>query len=72
MALGPASTLPVGGSTEKGKNTVGAMPADPATVTSGVAWYYDALHRRKFANFTDDQNVFRQGKAAMLMHRSLL
>jgi multiple sugar transport system substrate-binding protein len=42
---------------------------DTNEARAAVAWYYDALHRRKFANFTDDQNLFRQGKAAMLMHR---
>src|SRR5687768_9525917 len=42
---------------------------DTTMARDAAAWYYDALHRRKFATFTDDQNLFRQGKAAMLIHR---
>src|SRR5688572_10589503 len=42
---------------------------DTAQARDAAAWYYDALNRRNFANFTGDQNLFRQGKAAMLIHR---
>ena len=42
---------------------------DTTAARDAAAWYYDALNRRKFATFTDDQNLFRQGKAAMLIHR---
>src|SRR5919106_4008332 len=42
---------------------------DTNMARDAAAWYYDALHRRKFATFTDDQKLFREGKAAMLIHR---
>ncbi|HXI18564.1 MAG TPA: extracellular solute-binding protein, partial [Chloroflexota bacterium] len=42
---------------------------DSSAASAAAAWYYDILHRRKAATFTDDQNLFRQGKAAMLIHR---
>ncbi len=36
---------------------------------AAFSWYYDALHRRKFATFSEDEKLFREGKAAMLIHR---
>jgi multiple sugar transport system substrate-binding protein len=42
---------------------------DTAEARAAFAWYYDALHRRKFATLTDDEKLFREGKAAMLIHR---
>ncbi len=57
-------TLPVGGSAEKGKSTVGATPADPATVTSGIAWYYTVSTGEVLANTGDSLDT--AGK----LHRS--
>ena len=42
---------------------------DTAEARAAFAWYYDALHRRKFMTSADDQKLFREGKAAMLIHR---
>jgi ABC-type glycerol-3-phosphate transport system substrate-binding protein len=42
---------------------------DTAEARAAFAWYYDALHRRKFMTSVDDQKLFREGKAAMLIHR---
>ena len=42
---------------------------DTPAASAAFAWYYDALHRRKFMTMTDDQNLFRMGKAAMMIHR---
>jgi ABC-type glycerol-3-phosphate transport system substrate-binding protein len=42
---------------------------DTTQAAAAFAWYYDALHKRKFMTVTDDQNIFRSGKAAMLIHR---
>jgi multiple sugar transport system substrate-binding protein len=42
---------------------------DTNEARAAFAWYYDALHRRKFMTVTDDQKLFREGKAAMLIHR---
>jgi multiple sugar transport system substrate-binding protein len=42
---------------------------DTAEARASMGWYYDALHRRKFLTVTDDQKLFRDGKAAMMIHR---
>lgn len=42
---------------------------DTAEARTAFGWYYDALHRRKFMTVTDDQKLFREGKAAMMIHR---
>jgi multiple sugar transport system substrate-binding protein len=42
---------------------------DTQEARAAFAWYYDALHRRKFLTATDDQKLFREGKAAMMIHR---
>jgi ABC-type glycerol-3-phosphate transport system substrate-binding protein len=42
---------------------------DTAEARAAFGWYYDALHRRKFMAVTDDQKLFREGKAAMQIHR---
>jgi ABC-type glycerol-3-phosphate transport system substrate-binding protein len=42
---------------------------DTQAARDAFSWYYDALHRRKFMTMTDDQNLFRMGKAAMMIHR---
>ncbi|HET7768313.1 MAG TPA: extracellular solute-binding protein [Chloroflexota bacterium] len=42
---------------------------DTQQARDAFAWYYDALHRRKFMTMTNDQAAFREGKAAMLIHR---
>jgi multiple sugar transport system substrate-binding protein len=42
---------------------------DTNEARAAFGWYYDALHRRKFMTGTDDQKLFREGKAAMMIHR---
>jgi multiple sugar transport system substrate-binding protein len=42
---------------------------DTQEARAAFGWYYDALHRRKFMTVTDDQKLFREGKAAMMIHR---
>jgi ABC-type glycerol-3-phosphate transport system substrate-binding protein len=42
---------------------------DTQEARAAFGWYYDALHRRKFMTVTDDQKLFREGKAAMMVHR---
>jgi multiple sugar transport system substrate-binding protein len=42
---------------------------DTQEARAALGWYYDALHRRKFMTVTDDQRLFREGKAAMMIHR---
>lgn len=42
---------------------------DTPQAQAALSWYYDAYHRRKFMTTADDQKAFREGKAAMLIHR---
>jgi multiple sugar transport system substrate-binding protein len=42
---------------------------DTQEARAAFGWYYDALHRRKFLTVVDDQKLFREGKAAMMVHR---
>jgi ABC-type glycerol-3-phosphate transport system substrate-binding protein len=42
---------------------------DTAAARAAMGWYYDAFQRRKFMTVVDDQKLFREGKAAMMIHR---
>jgi multiple sugar transport system substrate-binding protein len=42
---------------------------DTNEARAAFGWYYDAYHRRKFMTTEGDQKLFREGKAAMMIHR---